>query len=83
MTVAGIIRTYRKQNKVSQAELAQTLGCSTPNISHFERGVTLPRPPIAKRLAKITGFDLGMLLALIERERVENKIARLQRILAA
>lgn len=83
MTIAGIIRKYREQNNITQADLADMLGCTHANVSHFERGATLPRGTIATRLAKLTGFNLTMFLTLIERERIETKIERLQERLRA
>lgn len=43
------ILTIRKKLNVTQAELADALGVSQGNVSHYERGQTVP-PDIASRL---------------------------------
>ena len=83
MTIAGIVKKYRKMKKLSQEELADQLGCARPYISNFERGTAYPGKTIAARLAKLTGFNPAMLLEMIERERIETKIERLQERLRA
>ena len=55
------ILSVRKRLEVTQAGLAEALGVSQGNVSHYERGQTIP-PDIASRLiafAKTRGLSLS------------------------
>lgn len=55
------ILSIRKRLEATQAELAEALGVSQGNISHYERGQTVP-PDIASKLivfAKLRGHSLS------------------------
>ena len=43
------IKTIRGQLGLTQAALAEALGCTQGNIFHYERGQTVP-PEVAKKL---------------------------------
>lgn len=42
MTIGDIIRKYRKENNMTQEDVAVSLGVSTPAVNKWERGVTMP-----------------------------------------
>jgi putative transcriptional regulator len=43
------IKTIREQLGLTQAALAEALGCTQGNVFHYERGQTVP-PDMAKKL---------------------------------
>lgn len=47
----------RKELKLSQAELAQLLGCSQRAVAGWELGERKPSVPMAKRIGEVLGFD--------------------------
>ena len=42
MTIGDTIRKYRKENNMTQEDVAVSLGVSTPAVNKWERGVTMP-----------------------------------------
>lgn len=48
------IKTIRTRLGLTQAELAQGMGCTQGNVGHYERGQTVP-PDAAKRLIEYAG----------------------------
>lgn len=46
----------RKELKLSQAELAQLLGCSQRAVAGWELGERTPSVPMAKKIASVLGF---------------------------
>lgn len=54
-------KSIRKRLQVTQAEIAEALGCSQSNVSFYEKGQTVP-PPIAGKLiefARSRGAELS------------------------
>ena len=45
----NLIRAIRERLRVTQAELAEAMGCSQSNVSFYERGQTVP-PDAARAL---------------------------------
>jgi putative transcriptional regulator len=43
------IKTIRERLELTQAALAEGIGCTQGNVGHYERGQTVP-PEMAKRL---------------------------------
>lgn len=56
------IKAHRKVTGLSQAELAELIGCEAPLISRYERGVTLPSIEQLIRLATVFNVIPGELL---------------------
>ncbi|MGQ0455528.1 MAG: helix-turn-helix domain-containing protein [Hyphomicrobium sp.] len=61
MNIARTLKTYRRENGLSQERCAEILGVDTTTISRWERGVVTPGPAaLARIFATIkprTGFD--------------------------
>lgn len=47
----------RKARGMSQKEVADAVGIAQPSYWQYEAGHATPRPPIAKKIAKLLGFD--------------------------
>lgn len=47
----------RKSKGLTQEELAKIVGISQNSISRFETGESIPKPVIAKKIAKILCFE--------------------------
>lgn len=58
----SIIRKYRKQLKLSQAELANMLNVHQTAVSQWEMGRTTPDIEVLKNLASIYGVSVDVLL---------------------
>ena len=58
------IRAVRKQNRFSQAELAQRLEVSEPTISNYETGKREPDKATWVRLSRILGVSVDYLMGL-------------------
>ncbi len=52
-----IIRERRRQNDLTQEEIARRIGTSTPYVGHLESGKRHPSDEIVSRLADALGFD--------------------------
>lgn len=57
-----IIRSRRKEIKMSQEELAKALGVTQGNVSQWENGETTPRVEKLGKLAEVLGIDVKELL---------------------
>jgi len=51
------LKTWRKSRKLKQRHVAQMLGCTVGQISHYETGRFLMPAEKAVLLAKMTGTD--------------------------
>jgi ribosome-binding protein aMBF1 (putative translation factor) len=60
--VALTVRAYRKALGISQAQLAEKLGCQQANVSAIEKGKRSIGGTMAKKLAKIFEVDVRMFL---------------------
>lgn len=56
------LREYRNHFKLSQEELAKSIGISQPTLSDYENGIKRPRPGTALRIEKVTGIDRNYLI---------------------
>ena len=87
-TLAFKIKKARKESKMSQKELGETLGISDKAISSYESGRATPPLSTLQRMAKITHrpmsyftgseeegneYSIASMLANVERELVEIK----------
>ena len=48
---------FRKAKNLTQSELSQAIGISQISLSSYEQGIRTPKPFIAKKIAKVLGFD--------------------------
>lgn len=51
------LKEERMKKELSQSQLAEQCGVFRTNISNIEHGVTKPSIKLAKKIAKILGFD--------------------------
>lgn len=58
------IRKFRKENKLTQQQLADFLGVSRESISMYERGKRTPRYDKMIKLAQLSKLSLDELFAL-------------------
>ena len=48
---------FRKAKNLTQGELAEAIGISQMSLSSYEQGIRNPKPQLAKKIAKVLGFD--------------------------
>lgn len=56
------IKTAREKKALSQAKLAELVGCSQEHISSLERGAKTPSPALAKKIADELQIDVLSIL---------------------
>lgn len=61
---------WRDGHDLSQAQAASAVGIAQSQWSRFEHGLDYPGPKTAKRISRITGIALEVLLGLIDNEPV-------------
>jgi len=66
MTIGEKIKTARTEKKITQKQLAESLGLTIATIKKYEKGDRTPRPETLKQLEKILGIELF--------ELIENKV---------
>ena len=66
MKINQIIREKRKQQGLTQEQIAEYLGVSTPSVSKWEKGNTFPDITILPALARLLKTDLNTLLSFKE-----------------
>lgn len=65
----------RKKKKVSQDELAKTIGVHAPVIGRYERNEVKPSIEVATKMAEVLGVSLDYLAGLAEYE-LDNTITK-------
>jgi transcriptional regulator with XRE-family HTH domain len=60
--IGGKIKALRKSQDMSQADLAELIGCESPLISRYERGINLPGIDQLIRIAEVFQVAPGELL---------------------
>ena len=71
--VGDFIRKKRKENKLTQKELAKKLGVSDKAISKWERGICCPDISLLKDLSSILGTSVNELLSGEEIKKLEKE----------
>ncbi len=80
MKINQIIREKRKEQGLTQDQVAEYLGLSTPSVSKWENGNTFPDITILPALARLLNTDLNTLLSFkedlseIEIQHISNEI---------
>lgn len=70
--IAENIIQLRKQNKLTQAELAERLNYSDKAISKWERGESIPDVEVLKKVAEMFGVTVDYLLTENAQESIEK-----------
>ena len=79
--VANNLILYRKERKLTQAELAEKLNYSDKSISKWERGDALPDLEIMKRLADIYGIKVDDFFAQKDNKKIKKSDINLKHLL--
>ena len=66
MTISELM----KRKKLTQVELAEMLGVTQSTISGWKNGLRMPRTKQIKPLAKALGVSVGMLVEVLERNKI-------------
>lgn len=66
MNIGEQIRTYRKENGLTQEQIAQYLGVTAPAVNKWERGNTLPDITLLPALARLLKIDMNTLFSFHE-----------------
>lgn len=66
MKINQIIREKRKELSLTQEQIAEFLGVSTPAVNKWEKGSTYPDITLLPALARLLKMDLNTLLSFNE-----------------
>lgn len=66
MKINEIIRKNRREQKLTQEQVAEYLGVSTPAVNKWEKGISYPDITILPSLARLLKVDLNTLLCFNE-----------------
>ncbi len=70
MDIGGVIKKYRKENGMTQEEMANRLGVTTPAVNKWENGNSKPDIELLAPIARILNISLDTLLSF--RENLSN-----------
>lgn len=76
MKIGEVIRKYRKENHLTQEEMANYLGVTVPAVSKWETGSSYPDISLLAPIARLLGITTDMLLSYKE-ELTDKEINRL------
>ena len=51
------VKKLRKAHGEQQKELAEAIGVSQISLSTYEQGIRTPKPQVAKKIARVLGFE--------------------------
>lgn len=74
MTIGEVIRKYRKELGLTQEEMANRLGVSTPAVNKWEKNNTLPDVSLLAPIARLLGITTDTLLSFRD-DLTEEEIA--------
>jgi len=67
----NLVRRLRKERRMSQADLARSVGLSRQSVNAIENGKCQPRLVVAFRLARVFGRPIEHVFQLAELDRLE------------
>lgn len=73
--MSNFFRDRRIELKMTQRQLAESLGITTSTISFWERGMTTPRPNLWERLATIYQVNLQAITEAIHEIQMKRNAA--------
>lgn len=76
MNIAEQIRNYRKENGLTQEQVATMLGVTAPAVNKWERAVSMPDITLLPALARLLKIDMNTLFSFHE-ELSDGEIAAL------
>ena len=68
----NLVRRLRKERRMSQADLARSVGLSRQSVNAIENGKCQPRLVVAYRLARLFGRPIEHVFQLAELDRLED-----------
>lgn len=78
MEIGKVIRKYRKENNMTQEEMARYLGVTAPAVNKWENGSCCPDIMLLAPIARLLGITLEELLSFRE-DLTEEEIGRIVR----
>lgn len=66
MKIGEVIRKYRKEKHMTQEEMANRLGVTTPAVNKWENGASLPDVTMLAPIARLLGITVDTLLSFRE-----------------
>lgn len=66
MKIGEVIRQYRKEKRMTQEEMANRLGVTTPAVNKWENGASLPDVTMLAPIARLLGISVDTLLSFRE-----------------
>lgn len=66
MQIGNTIRKYRKEKGITQKEMANRLGVTTPAVNKWEKGTSCPDITLLAPIARLLGISLDTLLSFQE-----------------
>ena len=78
MKIGEVIRKYRKAKQITQEEMANRLGVTTPAVNKWENGNTMPDISLLTPIARLLGVSLDELLSFRD-ELTEDEIREILR----
>ena len=66
MQIGKTIRKYRKEKGITQEEMANRLGVTTPAVNKWEKGTSCPDITLLAPIARLLGISLDTLLSFQE-----------------
>ena len=66
MKIGEVIRKYRKEKGLTQEEMANRLGVTTPAVNKWENGASLPDVTMLAPIARLLGITVDTLLSFRE-----------------
>ena len=78
MKIGEVIRKYRKIKQMTQEEMANRLGVTTPAVNKWENGNTMPDITLLAPIARLLGVSLDELLSFRD-ELTEDEIRKILR----
>lgn len=74
MNIGQQIRSYRKENNLTQEHVANMLGVTAPAVNKWEHAVSMPDITLLPALARLLGIDMNTLFSFHE-ELTDEEIA--------
>ena len=82
MTVGNVIKKYRKNNGLTQEQMAARLGVTAPAVNKWEKGGTLPDVALLAPIARLLGITTDELLSFkddLTDEEIDRYLSDLQK----
>ena len=80
-TMGEMIATLRKENNMTQLQLAEKMGVTDKAVSKWERDLSCPDIDSIPRLAEIFGISVDELMQVKERGKEENTAENITKLI--